>query len=93
MSDVKESVRQFILTTYLPGESRDNLRDDTPLQTSGILDSLAMMGLVSFVEQQFGIKLSISDTSVERFNRIEDIAETVARKRAAEARSREASMP
>jgi acyl carrier protein len=80
MNDVKETIRQFILSTYLPDESPDDLRDDTPLQTSGILDSLAALGLASFVQQQFGIELDIYETSVERFNRIEDIAATVARK-------------
>ena len=49
MEDVREVIRQFILTTYLPGESRDNLRDDTPLLTSGILDSLAALAVASFV--------------------------------------------
>ena len=48
MDDVREVIRQFILETYLPGESRDNLRDDTPLLTSGILDSLAALGLAAF---------------------------------------------
>jgi acyl carrier protein len=69
MTGVKERIRQFILTTYLPGESPRNLRDDTPLQTSGILDSMAAFELVSFVGQQFGVELDVYDTSVERFNR------------------------
>jgi len=80
MTDVKETIRQFILTTYLPGESPSNLRDDTPLQTSGILDSLAALELATFVERQFGVELDVYDTSVERFDRIEDIAAAIARK-------------
>jgi acyl carrier protein len=80
MKDVKETIRQYILSTYLPGESPDNLRDDTPLQTSGILDSLAALSVVSFVQQEFGVELDTYDTSVERFNRIEDIATAVIRK-------------
>ena len=82
MNQVKDTIRQFILSTYLPGETSENLRDDTPLQTSGILDSLATHGLISFIEEQFGIELDVYDTSVERFNRIEDIAASVLRKRA-----------
>lgn len=78
--DPKDVIRQFILSTYLPGESRDNLRDDTPLQTSGILDSLATLQLVSFVEQHFNIELDIYETSVEQFDRIDEIAACVARK-------------
>ena len=50
MEDIKETIRQFILKTYLPGESPDNLRDDTPLLTSGIIDSLGGLTVASFVE-------------------------------------------
>ena len=81
MTDVKDTIRQFILSTYLPDESPANLRDDTPLQTSGILDSLAVLGLVSFIHQRFGIELDVYETSIDRFNRIEDIAAIVSRKR------------
>lgn len=81
MSDVKETIRQYILTTYLPGESAENLRDDTPLRTSGVLDSLATLGLVSFVEKEFGIELEAHETGIDTFDRIEDIAALVARKK------------
>jgi acyl carrier protein len=81
MSDTKETIRQHILTTYLPGESAANLRDDTPLRTSGILDSLATLSLVSFVESEFGIELEAHETGVDTFDRIEDIAALVARKK------------
>ena len=81
MSDVKETIRQFILTAYLPGESAANLRDDTPLRTSGILDSLATLSLVSFVEKEFGIELEAHETGTDTFDRIEDIAAMVARKK------------
>jgi acyl carrier protein len=80
MSDVKETIRRYILETYLPGESADNLLDDTPLRTSGILDSLATLGVVSFVEKEFGIELEAHETGVEHFDRIEDLAALVAGK-------------
>ena len=82
MDSVKETIRHFILTTYLPGESPANLRDDTPLRKGGILDSLATLGLIQFVQEQFHVELDVYDTSVERFDRIQDIAASVARKRA-----------
>ena len=81
MTDVKDTIRQFILTTYLQGETAANLRDDTPLRTSGVLDSLATLGLVSFVEKEFGIELEAHETGIDTFDRIEDIAALVARKR------------
>jgi acyl carrier protein len=81
MTDVKNAIRQFILTKYLPGESPDNLRDDTPLRTSGILDSLATLGVVSFVEKEFGIEIEAHETDVDVFNTLEDMAALVARKK------------
>ncbi len=81
MDEIKEAIRQFILTRHLPGESAENLRDDTPLLTSGIVDSLAAAGLVSFIETRFGVELDVYDTSVEHFDRIDDIARRISDKR------------
>lgn len=80
MTEIKEILREYILTTCLPGESPENLGDDVPLQTSGILDSLALIGLVQFVEKRFSAELDVYDTNVERFDTIEDIARTIQRK-------------
>ena len=82
MDDLKDAIRRFILDAYLQGESPDNLRDDTPLQSSGILDSLATLGLVTFLEQQYKIELDINDTSADNFDRIDDIARVVRAKTA-----------
>lgn len=81
---VAGAVRQFILCTHLPGESPDTLADDTPLQSSGILDSLAAVGLIAFLEKEFQIELDVHDTSIERFDTIRDIASTVVGKQTRE---------
>lgn len=70
-----------ILQEFLPGESPANLRDDTPLRTSGILDSMATLNLVSFLEQTYGITIDAHETGVEHFDRIDTIAALVAAKR------------
>jgi acyl carrier protein len=84
---VRTTIRQFILTTFLPDEPPESLRDDTPLQTSGILDSLAVYRLSTFIEQEFGITLSVRETTAERFDRINDIAMVVRRHLTDEARA------
>lgn len=81
MNEIKQTIREFIVSTCLPGESPENLRDDTPLLSSGILDSLATVTLVSFLEKRFSIELNVYDTSIEHFDKIDDIARCVARKR------------
>ena len=83
MTDVKDAIRQFILKKYMPGESPDNLRDETPLRTSGVLDSLATIGVVNFIEKEYGIEIEAHETDVDSFDRIADMAALVERKRAA----------
>lgn len=78
--DVKETVRQFILSEFLPGETANNLADDTPLRTSGVLDSMATLRLVDFVEEQFRIEVTAHEAGVENFDCIRDIAALVGRK-------------
>jgi acyl carrier protein len=78
--EIKEALRTFILDEYLPGEERSELKDDTPLITSGILDSLATLGVVSFVEQQFDIEVEAHEAGVAHFETIEDIADFVTQK-------------
>lgn len=82
MNDVRERIRQYILTAHLPGESAANLQDDTPLRTSGVLDSMATLALVSFVEKEFSIELEAHETGIESFDTIESIATLVESKRA-----------
>ena len=87
MDTVSGAIRGFILSTHLPDESPDTLHDDTPLQSSGILDSLATVGLIAFLEKQFQIELDVYDTSIERFDTIRDIVSTVARKQTSACRN------
>jgi acyl carrier protein len=82
MNDVRETIREFVLTKYLPGESPDNLQDDTPLRTSGILDSLATLTLISFLEERFGIEVQAHETDMDNFDRLGDIVAFVIRKQA-----------
>ena len=78
--EIKAKLRAYILTHYLRGEHESNLRDTTPLGTSGIIDSLGTIELVSFIENTFGIVLEAHETGVEHFDRIDDLAALVDRK-------------
>lgn len=81
MNEVTDAIRRFILSKYLPTEQPENLHNDTPLQSSGLLDSLAIVNLANFVEQRFKITLEVRDTGIERFDCVEQIAGLVQRKR------------
>jgi acyl carrier protein len=82
MDSVTQTIRTYILSEFLPGESESNLKDDTPLRTSGILDSMSTLNLVTFLEQTFGITIDAHETGVDNFDRIDTIAALVASKQA-----------
>jgi acyl carrier protein len=82
MESTVPAVKSFILEKFLPGESADQLTPSTELIHSGILDSLARLELVTFLEQQFGIELQAHDTDGANFGTLEDIDRLVQSKRA-----------
>ncbi len=82
MDDIIGPVKQYILDTFLKGEDPSALRNDTPLISGGILDSLATLELVSFLEQRFSIQLEAHEVDAERLDTLTAIAALVQSKAA-----------
>ena len=80
---IRETIRSFILTNFLPGEAPETLTDSTQLITSGVMTSIAMLELVDFLEERFTFTLEPEDIHVARMNTIELLADLVAKKTAA----------
>ena len=75
---IKAMIKAFILQEFLPGEDPGALTDTTtPLATTGILDTLAVLKLVTFLESRFNIRLEAYETGVENLNTVSDIAQLV----------------
>jgi acyl carrier protein len=66
--------RKTALSNYIKQEimrnPKANLRDDEDLLSAGILDSLAILQLVAFIEEDFGIKVPDEDVVFENFQSI-----------------------
>lgn len=77
IADTNKVIKDFILKEFLPGENPDELTETTPLITGGILDSLATLRLVLFLEENFQISIQAHETGVDYLNTISDIAELV----------------
>lgn len=77
---IHDAVKKFILSEFLPGEDPNELTDDTPLMTTGILDSLATLKLVTFLEQEFDIAVEAHEADAENLNTVELITNLVGRK-------------
>lgn len=75
------TIKNYILDEFLPGEEPNLLTPTTPLVSSGILDSLATLKLVSFLEQTFDISLRPHETDEEHLDTLEAICGLVESKR------------
>ena len=80
VQEIKDITKAYILEEFLPGENPAELTDSTPLITGGILDSLATIKLVAFLEQRFHIKIEAHETMVDYLDTLPDIAQLVSSK-------------
>lgn len=79
--DVRQALRDFILTTFLPGEAPESLKDSTRLISSGVITSLSMLELVTFIEETFAVTVQPEDLGVPRMDSVDLLVELVASRR------------
>jgi acyl carrier protein len=72
-AEIRETVRDYILKEFLPEEEPRNLTDDVPLISGGILDSIATLKLVMFIEEHFGITLEAHEADRDHLDTIAQI--------------------
>jgi len=70
-------VRSFIVSTFLTGETEDDLRDDDLLLESGIVDSGSVVMLVAFLETKFDMEIRDEDLFAENFATVSRIVSFV----------------
>jgi acyl carrier protein len=82
-ADIETPIREFILAEFLLGEDPALLTPTTPLLTSGVLDSIATLKLVTFLEERFQIKIISGETDEYNFDTVGDMVRLVRAKRGA----------
>lgn len=80
--ELKTKIKTYILAEFLPGEDPAALTDTTPLVTTGILDSIAVLKAVGFLEKEFGITIEPHEAVVENLNTVSELARLVTSKKA-----------
>lgn len=78
---VATEIRTFIVGNFLFGQDQGGLADDQSLLESGIIDSTGLLELVSFVEQQYGIRVEDRELVPENLDSLRNLSQFVARKR------------
>jgi len=65
---VKHNIKDFIMAQFLPGEDPSELTDDTPLISGGILDSIATLQLVMFIEERWHVSFEPHEVDKENLD-------------------------
>jgi acyl carrier protein len=79
---IEQTIRDYVLREFLPGEPPDQLTASTPLMTSGLVDSIRLLRFITFLEDTFGVRIEAHEADPDRMNTVALIAELVREKRA-----------
>jgi len=71
-----QSIERFILDDLLHG-GRKAITLDEPLISSGVIDSLGMLKLIGFLEQEMGLTIGDGEVSPENFETLRKIQQFV----------------
>jgi acyl carrier protein len=70
------------IRTDLAGNDAHQIDEQTPLIDSGLIDSMALMRLISFVEERTSVRIPDDEVVPDNFQTVSDIALLVSRIRA-----------
>jgi acyl carrier protein len=76
---IKEKIRTYVLQAVYV--EKEKIKDDSLIFKEGYFDSMGFMVLITFVEEEFGIKTNDADLMEENFESINAITEYIIRKK------------
>ena len=76
---IREKIKNYVLQAVYV--DKEKIKDSTLIFKEGYFDSMGFMVLISFIEEEFGIKTNDSDLLEENFESINAISEFIIRKK------------
>ena len=80
LSTVKEQIREFVRENLANVKGVTTFTDQESLTESGVIDSLGIFRLVSFLEDAFGVRLGDEEITAENLKSIDVIEQFVVSK-------------
>jgi acyl carrier protein len=74
MNDIASNIRSYIAQNILFSGDEYPYPDEASFLDEGIVDSMNVLELVSFVEDQYGIKVADSDIVPDNFDSVSKLA-------------------
>jgi acyl carrier protein len=77
MDDMKDVVLEYVIDEYVDEDDDIEVTPDTPLISSGIVDSFSMVSLKAFLEKKYRVKLPDEEATPEAFDTVNSIVALV----------------
>jgi acyl carrier protein len=71
--DTKNLIIEYVKKEYLEEDAEEEVNENTPLISSGIVDSFSMVSLKTFLEKKFNIKIPDEKATPEAFDTVNNI--------------------
>ncbi len=78
----QELIRDFILDDLLLGQHDGDLDEETNLLLTGLVDSLGVMRMMMFIDDELDVQVPPADITIDNFRTIGTIANYLARQKA-----------
>ena len=91
MNQASVRIRRYIMENFLYMRPDYQFTDDDALLGKGIIDSIGVMELMAFVEEEFGVTVADTDITEENLGSVSAVCRYVASKREGGERSANAA--
>lgn len=78
--EFKEKIKNFILKELCQDRNTKSLADDEQLIEKGIIDSMSILTLLAYLDENFGILLTEEELNPKNFATLQSICDMVAKK-------------
>ena len=79
---IEQQIRNFIIETFLYGESNNGMKDTDSLLETGTIDSTGFLELIAFIEETYVIKVKDDELVPENLDSIVNVSDFIRRKQA-----------
>ena len=77
---VKDELRKFVIDNYLLGSKKAKLSDGDSFLEKGIIDSIGVIELATFIQKRFKIKIEVPEIIPENLDTLDNLESFIARK-------------
>jgi len=71
--DLKDLIIDYVKREYLEEDAEEEINENTPLISSGIVDSFSMVSLKTFLEKKFNIKIPDDKATPDAFDTVNNM--------------------